>query len=256
MKILQKIQQKLRRFSASRGFSCDGCGAELFDYPVHRLCARCEEKMRYNNGKTCEKCGRKTVADGVCLNCKSRLPRFDKGFSPFVYRGESAALINRLKNGRQTLAPYFAEHMAETLLGACEDMERFFGEEGGALYVIPVPTTAERERERGFNQAEVLADALTVCLQAKGVRAELRTDIMEKHRETAQQKHKGYRERMENVAGAYRVTRRKECKGITALLVDDIMTTGATGSECASRLLSAGAERVFFLTATSLPELK
>ena len=212
--------------------------------------------MRLNDGRTCEKCGRKTVADGACLSCKSRAPRFTNGMSPFVYRGESASFVNRIKNGTPVLSYYFAEKMAECLMQRFEGVENFFGEGAGVLLCIPVPLTRVRMRERGYNQAELLAEWLCEVLSNKGYRAELRTDILEKKRDTAQQKHMDYLSRMENVAGAYHIHDRKSCRGRTVVLVDDIMTTGATGSECAARLLAAGAEKVIFLVGASMPEQK
>ena len=86
--------------------------------------------MRLNDGRTCEKCGRKTLAEGICLSCKSRVPRFTKGFSPFVYRGESASLVNRIKNGNPTLALYFAEKMAEYGIVGAKSSENMFIEAG------------------------------------------------------------------------------------------------------------------------------
>ena len=106
------------------------------------------------------------------------------------------------------------------------------------------------------NIIEELAEAFCDKLQEKGVHVELRADILEKTRDTAQQKHMDYVSRMENVVGAYHVHQRKACRERTVVLVDDIMTTGATGSECASRLLSAGAVEVIFLVAAALPEQK
>lgn len=254
MRPLRWIRAKIREYSSSHGFACDSCGVEIFDYPANRLCEKCEGLMRVNDGRICPKCGRKTLAEGVCLSCKSRLPRFTRGFSPFVYRGETAALINRIKNGRPTLAPYFAEKMADYFIERYEEIEGFA--DGESLLVIPVPLTEKRRRERGYNQAEELAEAFCKRLEERGYGAELRTDILEKRRETAQQKHMDYNARLENAAGAYHVHLRTECRDRTVILVDDIMTTGATGSECASRLLSAGASEVFFLVGAALPERK
>ena len=256
MEWFHRLKKRIRSFSASYGFTCDGCGKELFDYPVHRLCEVCESGLRFNDGRTCPKCGRKTLAEGVCLSCKGRAPRFSKGISPFVYRGESASFVNRIKTGNPTLALYFAERMAESLLLQCEDMQAFLGEGEESLLLIPVPLTKKRLRERGYNQASLLAERVFEVLLEKGYRVELREDILVKRRDTAQQKHMNFSSRMENVAGAYHVARRKACRGRSMVLIDDILTTGATGSECASRLLSAGAADVVFLTGASLPEQK
>ena len=256
MEWLKRFKKRIRDLSNAHGFTCDACGKELFDYPTHRLCEACEGSLRLNNGGTCEKCGRKTLAEGVCLSCKSRAPRFFKGFSPFVYRGESASFINRIKTNNPTLALYFAEKMAECLMEHCEELQTFQGEGEETLLLIPVPLTKVRLRERGYNQAVLLAERVFDVLREKGYRVELREDILIKRKDTAQQKHMDYSSRMENVAGAYQVVDRQACKKRTMVLIDDVLTTGATGSECASRLLSAGAKQVFFLVGAALPEQK
>ena len=75
-----------------------------------------------------------------------------------------------------------------------------------------------------------------------------------KSRETRQQKEMSKSERFENVRGAYRVHERAKCRGKTVVVFDDILTTGATGDECARILLAAGAKRVIIVTATSVAE--
>ncbi len=249
MEILGKIARKIRIFAARRGYVCDCCGGEVFAYPSHRFCAVCEEKMSLNNRFTCLKCGRKTVTEGVCLLCKDDLPKFSKGLSPFVYEASTAALINRVKNGKRRLSYYFAEKMAEKLstdYGECMRNERFL--------ITAVPMTKRRERERGFNQAKEMAEIIAETLQKKGFSVDLDMEILEKRRESAPQKRMDFRARKENVAGAYHVHKRAICRNRTIVLVDDIMTTGATGNECAARLHGAGAKEVLFLVAASLPE--
>lgn len=252
---LKTLKNRIRNFMSERGYTCDGCGAELFDYPTHRLCEKCENSLRKNDGRTCEKCGRMTLADGVCLSCKSRMPRFHRAYSPFVYRGESASYVNRIKTGNPTLALYFGEEMAECFLKRFDEIERFTVD-GEELMIIPVPLTEERLRARGYNQAWLLADSVCKRLQTRGYHAKVYEDILQKTRDTAQQKHMDYVSRLENVAGAYHVHDRKACRGRVIVLVDDVMTTGATGSECASRLQSADAEKVVFLVGAALPEQK
>ncbi len=250
---LKKWHKALRAFFKDRGFGCELCAAELFDYPTHRLCAECEDKLKRNDGLKCPKCGRRTVAEGVCLDCKSRLPQFTRGFAPFVYRGEAAATVNRMKNGRPTLAPYFGERMAEYFVKEYADVERFKTE---PLLVIPVPMSALSLKLRGYNQAEELAESFCQRLEALGYSTELNVELLQKVKDTLQQKHMDYKARQENVSGAYHVRKRTACRGRTIVLIDDIMTTGATGSECAARLLGAEARAVLFVTATALPEIK
>jgi ComF family protein len=128
--------------------------------------------------------------------------------------------------------------------------------EEGEILLVPVPLTESRKKERGYNQAERLAEAVEKRLREAGVSACLDAGLLEKRRETELQKEKTRKERAENVRGAYHVKKRKACREKTILLVDDILTTGATGSECARLLLSAGAKKVVFLVAAALPEQK
>ena len=240
---------KLRKASLTRGYTCDVCGKELFDCPIHRLCEGCEQKF-FRPKRTCPKCGREGVAEGVCLTCKGSMPSFTRGLSPFSYKGEVALNVNRMKNGTPRLAAYFGEQMADEFI-------KVYGlEHAETFLIIAIPLTKERLRERGYNQAERLAESVEARLNEKGIEAELDSDVLQKRRETKLQKQSSRKERAENVQGAYHVHKRKGCKGKTVLLIDDIMTTGATGSECAKLLLSAGAKEVIFLTAASLPEQK
>ena len=240
---LTKIRKKL----LTVGYTCDNCGRELFDYPEHRFCPSCEEKMPKAK-RTCPKCGRETVAEGICLTCKGDMPKFTQGVAAFSYKGEAAGVVNRMKNGNHRLASYLGERMADAVLPILQQQ--------GEILLVPVPLTENRKKERGYNQSERLAEVVEQCLQEAGVDVYLDTELLEKHRETALQKQKTRRERAENVHGAYHVKKRKACRDKTFLLIDDILTTGATGSECARLRLSAGASKVIFLVAAALPEQK
>lgn len=263
MNAIQKFFDSLRRKSADVGYACDACGGEVFEYPFRRLCADCERSLSKNEQKSCKKCGRKTVTEGVCLNCKRELPKFDLGISPLVYEGQAASLVNRMKKGETRLAWYLGEEMAESLIKVLfpdgnglngENPYRISEEE--PLLLVPVPLTVEREKERGYNQAERLAEGIERRLCALGVPVETGVEVLQKLREGEQQKQMGYQARKENVRGAYHVHQRMKCKERTVVLIDDILTTGATGNECAERLFGAGARTVLFLTASSLAEQK
>ncbi|MBQ8658023.1 MAG: ComF family protein [Clostridia bacterium] len=244
-----KFIKWLRRADSRRGYTCDWCGREVFSYPTFRVCDFCEAEMQYNGERVCPKCGRETVAEGVCLTCKAAPPAFALGVSAFVYDGESATLVNALKEGRKRLALYLGEKTAERLLHDHRDLLM-----QTEWLVVPVPLTPRSLRQRGYNQAETLVQAIVTPLEKAGVKLEIDPDILQKHRETGAQKDLEAKNRRENVAGAYRVHKRAACRGKNVLLVDDIMTTGATGDECAKILLSAGAAQVLFCVAAATPE--
>ena len=247
-KFIEWIQRKL----SDHGYTCDGCGVEVFEYPTYRLCENCTAQLRRIGEKSCPKCGRKTVAEGVCLDCKQDAPKFTRGIAPFVYQGESALFVNRLKNGDPRLANYLGEEMAEHFVRTFPDLTGT----GEPLLIVPVPLTDKGRKQRGYNQTEFLAKMFVGRLRALGAQATVDAKLLQKTRETAAQKKMSQKERRENVAGAYHVHKRKECRGKTILLLDDVMTTGATGSECAEKLLGAGAKEVYFIAAAAVPERK
>ena len=238
-----RLLDKFRLLCSRYGYTCDCCGREVFNYPTERLCSDCSGLLKRNTGHVCEKCGRHTNALGACLSCKRTLPQFSKGGSPLLYEGESAELINRLKNGSRHLACLFAEEMLPTLYKRFSNPQEFI--------IAYVPMTEEKKAKRGFNQARELAFFLS---EKTGI--EMSEDVLVKTRDEAQQKHLNREERKLNVEGAFRVHKRKLIKDRRVLLIDDIMTTGATASECARVLKNAGAKEVCLLTATATPELK
>lgn len=245
MNVWTKIENKLRAYASKRGYTCDCCQKEIFDYPYRRVCDACMRSLRRVE-RVCEKCGRETRADGICLTCKSHIPLFTQGFSPFVYYGDTASVINRVKNGNRRLAFFLGEEMAQTLMSALPD---------GNVLLIPVPLTKNRYKERGYNQAVELAHSVYAYLKKHNYSARLELNALEKTRESGEQKHLGFLDRAKNVLGAYHLSKRKILEEQTVVLVDDIMTTGATGSECARLIRGAGASAVYLLTAGALPEL-
>ena len=260
MNVFGKWAAKLRALTSRQGFSCDSCGVEVFEYPKRRLCENCESGLAKNNRRFCPLCGRETIADGLCLDCKSFAPYFNKGCVPFTYNTLTAKLINRLKCGNRRLAYFFGEEIAKALLERVGIIQGQFGGNryalnGEKLLIVPVPLTRERKRERGYNQAEELAFVIAAELEKQGVATEIDLELLMKTRETDKQKELGIKERRENTRGAYRAHKRKACEGRTVLLVDDIMTTGITGNECARTLKNAGAEKVYFAVCAALGEM-
>ena len=237
--------KKLWRKTEPYGFTCDHCGKELFEYPALRLCENCEGSLRFVGSNACEKCGRETRADGICGTCKQELPAFARGFSPLVYVGETAFLINRMKTENPRLALYLGEKMADAFYQA---------QQPNSVLLLFVPSSPARIKERGYNPSELLARSVEKRLKEYGIEVEMDGETLLKRKETPMQKHMTRSERMENLQGAFHLHKRKICKGRTVLLVDDIMTTGATASECARLIKNAGAQEVFVLVAAALSE--
>lgn len=241
---LGKWADELRARSANHGYACDVCGKEVFRYPKERLCVGCEAEMKENLvTRPCEKCGRQTVAEGVCLECKRTLPAFRKGYAVYSYDERLRALVTRFKMGERHLAYLLAERLYEKLQAefSAETLEN-------ALFV-PVPSSDQRRRERGYNQAEELTKALAAI---GGFHAEY--DLLVKTRDNPAQKTMDHGSRAENVRGAYRVHKRTLCKDRIIILVDDVRTTGATGNECGRVLMNAGAAMVYAVVTAALPE--
>lgn len=241
MRSLKQLARKAWITHVNRSHTCDLCAREVFSYPTPRLCQSCLHKLIKNEENFCEKCGRKTKTEGVCLQCKGEPPRFQAACSPIVYFGDGALLINSFKNGKRYLAFYLAEQM-QTVLPR-------LGEFPQPPVIVPVPLTKKKRRERGYNQAEELA----LCLsELTGYPCQ--PNLLLKVKTSAQQKHLTAQERHKEIIGSFRITDRAFCKDQIILLVDDILTTGATCSEIARILTAAGAAAIYVCTACALPE--
>lgn len=241
MKTLRDILTVLQNRSSRRGYTCDACGKEVFDYPNKRLCEICENALFFNDSIACDKCGRKTLIDGLCLGCKNHPPVYTKSVSPLVYDGDTPDLINRFKNGNARLGYYLGELIAIAVMEKIPKDEK--------LFVLSVPTTKQRMRTRGFDQAQMLARVLLDILRANAYTVETVDFLYAK--DTTAQKDLTYAERLHVVANRYRLKKRGLCKDKTFLLVDDILTSGATGNACSSLLFDDGAKAVYFAVAAS-----
>jgi ComF family protein len=144
--------------------------------------------------------------------------------------------IHELKyQGRRRVAG----RLAEVLLTAAS--ARALLAPGAVL--VPVPLHPRRRRERGFNQAELLAQELS-----RRTRLEIAAAALVRRRPTAPQTGLSAAERRANVRGAFAVRRRAQVAGRVVVLVDDVLTTGATATACARTLSAAGASEVRLLT--------
>jgi ComF family protein len=179
-----------------------------------------------------------------CTLCRLAPPEFSKAVAFADYDAEMREMLHLLKFAGQRRV---AEHvLGGRLATAILKLQPVAGNE---LLVIPVPLFAARQRERGFNQAEVLAASALRSLRraAPAWKLTLRTDILLRVKDTRAMYYLDPSQRRNNLAGAFRATVALEGRGV--LLIDDIMTTGATARACARVLLRAGAAKVWVATA-------
>jgi ComF family protein len=224
---------------------CAACGEKFALHEGRRVCARCVARVERMPTECCEICGGplESVASGAtrCARCLAQRPHYRIARTIARYRttaedepGSLPALIRRHKYGLdQSVGRALAEFLGEELPLEAKDYD----------VVIPVPLHWRRLWWRGFNQAALLASEVATRL-----RVPLDTTTMKRQRRTAPQTARHHDERIKNVRRAFAVSNPERIKSRRVLLVDDVMTTGATVDECARVLLRAGAISVDVFT--------
>jgi ComF family protein len=209
---------------------CAGCGAEL---ATGVLCERCAPLVERIASPRCPRCGvpfEGAGADHLCARCILDAPRFASAAAAFEYAGPLADGLRALKYGPR----------AERI----EPLSRLWREACPALppveLAVPVPLHRAKLRARGFNQTVQVALPL---LRDRGLRLDCR--VLVRLRAGDSQASLTLAERRRAPRGAFAATRRAaRLAGRRVLLLDDVMTTGATADECARVLLAAGAAEV------------
>ncbi|HEX9396372.1 MAG TPA: ComF family protein [Burkholderiales bacterium] len=206
-------------------FLCRGAARDL-------LCDACRDELPRLAGPACPRCALGSPRGEPCGRCLAEPPPYDATVAALAYAFPADVLIHALKfRGELALAPLLGGFLLEKI------------HSNEADFVIPVPLSNERLRERGYNQAVEIA-------RATGKPVEL--DLCIRQRHTPQQADLPWSERQRNVRGAFACTRRLD--GQSVAVVDDVMTTGATLAEVATTLKAAGAARVVnWVVARTLP---
>ena len=215
---------------------CLGCGTIVSENGT--LCATCWQGITFLGAPCCACCGFPFDFDlgagGMCGACLGAPPAFDRARSAMRYDDSSRHLVLALKHGdRLHLAPSLAPWMrrAGDALLADADIQ------------VPVPLHWTRLASRRYNQSAVLAHAI-----AKAGGPPVAADCLIRRRRTPSQGRKNATARRRNVAGAFALRRADAVRGKRVVLIDDVLTTGATVEECARVLKRAGAVRVDVLT--------
>ncbi len=209
--------------------ACAVCGL-----PGAPLCVDCKSEIQYITGEICSICG-KSINHGkiTCKECIHRKPSFDSVRSLAIYSGVIRECIHSLKyENNRALGKYFAELLIPIVRKQTWSIN----------VVIPVPLSMKRLKERGYNQAAVIAHPLALLLEQP-----YQPYGLEQIRDTRSQVGLSAEERRFNVIDAFKAIP-ELVRGKNILLIDDVMTTGATMESCAKALKYAGSGRVFCAT--------
>lgn len=204
------------------------------EYPI---CAECKNKAEYVTEPVCKKCGKPLTDERgeFCQDCTRHTHYYVQGKALWVYKGCVKESIYRLKYGNR------------------REYGRSFGQELAGQYgkwikrkkievILPIPLHKRRRRQRGYNQAEIIAKEL-------GRRLDIPVDtkLLQRTVHTKPQKELNDKERKENLRKAFQVAK-KDIPFGRILLVDDIYTTGSTIDGAAKALREAGAEEIYFIS--------
>lgn len=207
------------------------------------LCAPCRESLHLIAPPYCGRCGYPAEIDYdlpsddfECGYCRIHPPVFDRARSVGIYDSALRELIHFFKYQKRTGALEEIRLLLETCFNEMD--ERWSG-----FTVVPVPLHVDKLREREFDQACLLAREVAKILQLPIV-----PGVLKRIRSTPTQTRMTRTERIENVRGAFEVQKPEAARDVSILLVDDVMTTGATLNEVARVLRRAGAARVEALT--------
>jgi ComF family protein len=256
----------MRRLSGRIGqvvaHGCSACAAALDDLVFPWACLVCGAEARGWKGPFCPDCRAGLLADagrtprcprcalpvgphadlrGGCSQCRGHSFGFNRALALGPYEGAVRGLCLRLKHERDAwLAPWLSSLLAEARSEGLRELPP-------DAWIVPVPLHWRRRLLRGYNQAEALAHGL-----ADGLRLEVHRPLRRIH-STDRLAGLGASERIREMRGAFAARPDPALRGRAVLLVDDILTTGATSSAAARALRQAGARRVILAVVARTP---
>ena len=232
---LKTVLNKVLDFLVPPNIKCVYCGEEISTPNKFNACDKCLKTLPFNNGKICKLCGTKIVDEaGICLSCFYSPPPFTVARAPFLYENPIPRLVYAIKFDN---AKYLIKPLANFMLMEYEK-NNF-----DADIILPIPLSEVRLKQRGYNQAELLANELSLSLNIP-----IDTISIKRTKDTYAQAKLSWRDRQKNVVGAFEIQNKKAIKGKVVLVVDDVMTTGATIRSFCHEVQKARPKRILVLT--------
>ena len=210
---------------------CPLCSNLSDSYQHSPICTNCWLGIKRYSGPSCRICAVPLVSvySTVCRECLTNAPSFSMVLNYGIYSDALAEAINLMKfSGLRRLANPMGKLFLNLEMPECDG-------------IIPVPLSKSALRERGFNQSLLMAKVIS-----KKLKTPLYMDILLKRKDTLPQVGLSSKERMKNLKGVFKTS--GKINKLRLLLLDDVMTTGATARECSKTLMSAGAKEVIVIT--------
>lgn len=246
MKIKKKYSEGAEKFAGRMLDLVFPLRCPVCDKPVpftKLICPECKKEICYVKPPVCLKCGKhmEDERQEYCKGCRITAHKFVRGRGLFSYRSVADSMYRFKYLGRREYALFYGREIAEKYGSLIRSWQ------SDAL--VPVPIHYTRKRQRGYNQADILAREIG---KQMGIPVESR--LLKRVKKTLPQKLLSDDERQNNLKRAFKISR-NDVKLKRVIIVDDIYTTGSTIDACAEVLLKAGIEKVYYVSASVGKEL-
>ena len=214
---------------------CPICLKESPDQTI-QICNPCNKSLSYIGSLTCTGCGGNLdTALDICSDCLSTTRSWRKAFTVYEFSGRAREIIHRLKyKGETALVRFLGFALFESLTNRC-NMRDY-------TYICPVPLHPFKVMRRGFNQSSLIAIELSKFSDTPVA------NLLKRVRWTSPQTHLTRKDRLKNLRKSFKIKKKVDLKNMNIIVVDDVLTTGATLEACVRVLIDAGAQAVDIVT--------
>lgn len=242
MKLFHELKEALFDLIFPSDIYCICCGKPIYQQP-YALCEDCTSAIKWVCIPSCSKCGKPLAINYIthkCHDCIDKTHSFHQGFSCMLYDDSAKTMLYDFKFNNKG---YYAKSFAELIFEKIKNEKITFD------YIMPVPLHQKKVKERGYNQAALIASHLSKLTSIPTL-----SNVLIRSRYTLPQNQLSLAERNHNLKDAFKVTDPTALLNKQILLIDDIYTTGNTVDACSKELLRHKASRVYVATVAIGPD--